>query len=113
MQATLSTLLGVAAGCIGLYSLVPQVVKCCRTGDVAAISLRMFAVRTFGLLLWTVYGYALGSLPVLIFSALGLMLSSVILVLKVRGSRTQLTGESCRQEQPDRKDTSAAETVTG
>jgi MtN3 and saliva related transmembrane protein len=93
MDVSLSTLIGSAAGCIGLYSFVPQVVKCCRTGDVAAISLRMFAVRTFGLLLWTVYGYALGSLPVLIFSALGLVLSTVILVLKVRGSRMRPAGD--------------------
>ena len=113
MQATLSTLLGVAAGCIGLYSLVPQVVKCCRTGDVAAISLRMFAVRTFGLLLWTVYGFALGSLPILVFSALGLLLSSVILVLKVRGSRTQPAGEDCRQHQPDQRASGTAEAVAG
>ena len=48
MDVSLSTLIGSLAGCIGLYSFVPQVVKCCRTGDVAAISLRMFAVRTFG-----------------------------------------------------------------
>jgi MtN3 and saliva related transmembrane protein len=113
MDVSLSTLIGFAAGCIGLYSFVPQVVKCCRTGDVAAISLRMFALRTFGLLLWTVYGYALGSLPVLIFSALGLVLSIVILVLKVRGARTQPTGESCRQDQPDQKDSGTAEPVAG
>ena len=113
MDVSLSALIGSAAGCIGLYSFVPQVVKCCRTGDVAAISLRMFAVRTVGLLLWTVYGFALGSMPVLVFSALGLMLSSVILVLKVRGSRAQLTGETCRHEQPDRKVTSAVEPVAG
>ncbi|MEE1611908.1 SemiSWEET family sugar transporter [Microvirga sp. CF3016] len=113
MDVSLSTLTGSAAGCIGLYSFVPQVVKCCRTSDVTAISLRMFAVRTFGLLLWTIYGFALGSLPVLIFSALGLVLSSVILVLKIRGSRMQLAGESCRQHQPDRKDASAAEPMTG
>ena len=113
MDVSLSTLIGSAAGCIGLYSFVPQVVKCCRTGDVAAISLRMFAVRTFGLLLWTIYGYALGSLPVLVFSALGLVLSSVILVLKVRGSHTQPTSESCRQHQPDQKNAGAAEPVAG
>jgi MtN3 and saliva related transmembrane protein len=83
MQTMLATLIGFAAGCIGLYSFVPQVVKCCRTGDTAAISLRMFAVRTVGLLLWTVYGFVIGSL------ALGLFLSAVILVLKVRGSRMQ------------------------
>ena len=98
MEVSLSTLVGTAAGCIGLYSLVPQVMKCCRTGDVAAISLRMFAVRIFGLMLWTVYGFALGSLPVLVFSALGLILSSVILVLKVRGARSQSMEESCHQE---------------
>jgi MtN3 and saliva related transmembrane protein len=52
----------------------------------------MFAVRTFGLLLWTVCGFALGSLPVLVFSALALVPSSVILVLKLRGFRTQPAG---------------------
>jgi len=63
MEVSLATLPGVAAGCIGLYSLIPQVVKCCRTGGVAALSMRMFAVRTFGLLLWTVYEFALGAYP--------------------------------------------------
>jgi MtN3 and saliva related transmembrane protein len=98
MQSMLPTLVGVAAGCIGLYSLVPQVLKCCRSGETAAISLRMFALRIFGLVLWTVYGFALGSLPVLIFSALGLVLSSVIVVLKVRGARTQSTDEPSRDD---------------
>jgi MtN3 and saliva related transmembrane protein len=99
MLMTLPTLVGFAAGCIGLYSLVPQVMKCCRTRDVGAISLRMFAVRTFGLLLWTGYGFALGSLPVLVFSALGLVLSAVILVLKLRGSRPEPVARSRHQEQ--------------
>jgi MtN3 and saliva related transmembrane protein len=113
MDVSLATLSGFAAGCIGLYSFVPQVIKCCRTGDVAAISLRMFAVRTFGLLLWIIYGYALGSLPVLIFSALGLVLSSVILLLKVRGSRLQPAGESCRQDGREQKASGTAEPVAG
>ena len=111
MQATLPTLVGFAAGCIGLYSFVPQVLKCCRTGDTAAISLRTFAVRTFGLLLWTVYGFALGSLAVLVFSALGLVLSAVILVLKVRGSRLQEADESCRQNAAPQQVPGAAEPV--
>jgi len=98
VDVSLSTLIGTTAGCIGLYSLVPQVTKCCRTGDVAAISLRMFAVRIFGLVLWTVYGFALGSLPVLVFSALGLALSSVILFLKIRGTRLTITERPCDQE---------------
>ena len=111
MDLSLATLIGSAAGCIGLYSFVPQVVKCCRTGDVAAISLRMFAVRTFGTLLWTLYGFALGSLPVLVFSALGLLLCSSVLVLKVRGSRRQpVSGCGC-EDRPMQQISDAAEPV--
>ena len=87
MQASLPTLVGLLAGCLSTYSFVPQVWKCWRTGDTEAISLRMFAVRAFGLLLWAIYGFAVESLPVLIFSSLGLILSSIVLTLKVRGSR--------------------------
>ena len=112
MDTSLPALAGFAAGCIGLYSFVPQVVKCCRTGDVAAISLRMFAVRTLGLLLWTAYGYALGSLPVLIFSALGLILSSVVLMLKARGSRQQPTSENGQQDPQEQKASDTTEPVT-
>jgi uncharacterized protein with PQ loop repeat len=46
----------------------------------------MFAVRALGLVLWCVYGYFAGSLPVVIFSSLNLVLSIAILVLTVRGS---------------------------
>ena len=83
----LAILIGLVAGCLGTYSFVPQVLKCWRTGETAAISLRMFAVRTFGSLLWTIYGFVVGSIPVLIFSAVALLLCSTILVLKVRGGR--------------------------
>jgi hypothetical protein len=39
----------------------------------------------------------------LIFSALGLMLSSVKLVLKVRGSRMQAAGEGCHENLREQK----------
>src|SRR4028118_2380717 len=87
MDAMLPTLIGLIAGCIGTYSFVPQVLKCWRTGETGAISLRMFVFRTFGASLWTLYGFVIWSLPVLIFSAVGLLLCSTILVLKVRGNR--------------------------
>ena len=49
----------------------------------------MFVVRAVGLALWTFYGLVIGSLPVLAFSASGLIPSFTILILKLRGSRTQ------------------------
>ncbi len=88
MDVMLPTIVGLAAGCLGIYGFVPQILKCWRTGETAAISLRMFAVRAIGALLWTIYGFVVWSLPVLIFSAVGLLLCSTILVLKVRGNRS-------------------------
>lgn len=78
-----------SARCRGTYGFVPQAVKCWRTGETEAISLRMFAVRAFGLLLWTIYGFAVWSLPVLIFSALGLLFSCIILGFKLREPQTR------------------------
>ena len=78
---------GLVAGCLSTYSLVPQVLKIWREGDAEAVSKRMFAVRTFGLALWAVYGYVAGSLPITIFSSLSLLLSAAILVLKARAAR--------------------------
>ena len=86
---SLPVLVGLLAGCLSTYSLVPQVLKCWRLGDAEAVSLRMFAVRAFGLVLWTAYGFVVGSLPVLIFSALSLVLSAAILALKIRSAKTQ------------------------
>ena len=100
----LATLIGLAAGCLGTYSFVPQVLKCWRTGETGAISLRMFAVRTFGALLWSFYGFVLGSLPVLIFSAVGLVLCSAILALKLRGQRSaraEPAGQALMSEESD------------
>ena len=47
----------------------------------------MFATRAFGLVLWCVYGFFAGSLPVVIFSTVNLCLSVTILVLTIRNSK--------------------------
>jgi MtN3 and saliva related transmembrane protein len=78
---------GLVAGCLSTYSLVPQALKIWREGEAEAVSKRMFATRSFGLALWTVYGYVAGSVPMLIFSSLSLLLSAAILVLKMRAAR--------------------------
>ena len=78
---------GLVAGALSTWSFVPQILKIWREGDTEAISLRMFALRAFGLTLWTVYGFGIGSVPIIIFSVLNLVASAVILVLKIRTSR--------------------------
>jgi MtN3 and saliva related transmembrane protein len=83
---SLPTLVGLVAGCMSSWSLVPQLLKCWREGLTEAVSKRMFAARAFGLVLWCIYGYFAGSLPVVIFSAINLVLSIAILALTMRES---------------------------
>jgi MtN3 and saliva related transmembrane protein len=89
---SLPTIIGLIAGCLSSWSLVPQLLKCWREGLTEAVSKKMFATRAFGLVLWCIYGYFAGSLPVVIFSSLNLVLSITILVLTIRNSSAEAQG---------------------
>ena len=73
LSTSLPTVVGLIAGCLSSWGLVPQVLKCWREGLTEAVSKKMFATRAFGLVLWCIYGYFAGSLPVVIFSSLNLV----------------------------------------
>ena len=85
MQAWLPTILGLVAGCCSTFAFVPQVLKIWREGDTDAISLRMYVMRVAGFVLWLAYGFALGSVPLVVFNVLNLLLGGTILALKLRG----------------------------
>ncbi len=85
MQAWLPTVLGLVAGCCSTAAFVPQVLKIWREGDTRAISLRMYLMRVAGFVLWLAYGLALGSVPLIVFNVLNLLLGGTVLALKVRG----------------------------
>jgi MtN3 and saliva related transmembrane protein len=87
LSISLPTIIGLIAGCLSSWSLVPQLLKCWRDGLTEAVSKRMFATRALGLVLWVIYGFFAGSLPVVIFSSINLVLSITILVLTLRNSR--------------------------
>ena len=86
LSISLATTIGLVAGCLSSWSLVPQLLKCWRDGLTEAVSKKMFATRAFGLVLWVVYGFFAGSPPVMIFSSVNLVLSITILVLTLRNS---------------------------
>jgi MtN3 and saliva related transmembrane protein len=84
LSISMATSIGLVAGCLSSWSLVPQLLKCWRDGLTEAVSKKMFATRAFGLVLWIVYGFFAGSPPVVIFSSINLALSITILVLTLR-----------------------------
>ncbi len=87
MEGWLPTILGTVAGILSTSSFVPQVLKAWREGNTEAISMKMYVVTVSAFTLWTVYGFVIGSMPLIIFNVLSLILSGTILVLKLRGSR--------------------------
>jgi MtN3 and saliva related transmembrane protein len=86
MEGWLPTVLGTVAGLLSTSSFVPQVWKAWREGQTEAISKRMYIVTVSAFVLWTVYGFVIGSLPIIVFNILSLVLSATILVLKLRSS---------------------------
>ena len=87
-------LVGLAAGTLTTIAFVPQVLKTWRTKSGEDISLGMFLLFSTGVLLWLLYGLAIGSLPVILANAVTLLLSLAVLVLKLRYDRApQPAGE--------------------
>lgn len=81
---SLTLVVGLVAGILSTIAFVPQVVKIWREGDCDAISLRMYAWRCVGFVLWLAYGIALGSVPLVLVNIISLALGTVILVLKLK-----------------------------
>ena len=82
--------LGYIAATLTTASFVPQAWLTLRTRNVAGISLGMYSAFTLGVLLWLLYGIAIGEWPIIIANALTTALAATILVTKIvveRGHR--------------------------
>ena len=80
-------LIGALAGVLTTIAFVPQVLKIWRSGTAEDISLLTFSLYSAGLLLWLLYGIALGSLPLMVANGITFLLTLSVLVLKLRHMR--------------------------
>ncbi len=94
MAAWWPTALGLAAGLCTSLSFLPQVIKAWREGDTEAISRRMYVVSLTAFGLWIVHGVMVGSLPIIVFNALNVILGGIVLWLVLRGRKASQTGAS-------------------
>ena len=76
-------LLGLIAGLFTTIAFVPQVVKIWKSKHAHDISLAMFAIFSAGVALWIVYGFIIGSLPVILANSVTFALALAILILKL------------------------------
>lgn len=76
--------LGYLAALLTTGSFLPQVLYTLRTRDTRSISLSMYLMLVCGTGTWLLYGLSISALPVVLANALSMLMSSVILVMKLR-----------------------------
>jgi MtN3 and saliva related transmembrane protein len=81
----LTTIVGLLAAIGTTASHVPQLLKAWRTGETSDLSLRMLCILWSGLALWVIYGLRKEDLVIILSNAIGVLLLSVIIGLKLRG----------------------------
>ncbi|HVZ25270.1 MAG TPA: SemiSWEET transporter [Sediminibacterium sp.] len=76
--------LGLAAAVCTTISFLPQAIRTIRTKDTSGISLFMYALFTFGTLLWLLFGLFTGNIPIVAANAVTLVFSVIILFYKIK-----------------------------
>jgi MtN3 and saliva related transmembrane protein len=84
MSATALNVLGFLAGVLTTGAFIPQALKIWKTRSARDVSLGMYAVFTSGVVLWLVYGIALGSVPIIVANVFTLVLALAVLLMKLR-----------------------------
>ena len=80
----LAELIGIIAGLLTTVAFLPQAVKIWRSKSAKDVSLAMFVCFCAGIVLWVIYGFMLGALPVILANVLTLCIAAAILVFKTR-----------------------------
>ncbi len=77
-------ILGFAAALLTTLCWLPQAMKTIRTRDTRALSLIAQSSLTTGVVLWLIYGWLIGNLPLIFAHCVSLVLVGTILVMKLR-----------------------------
>jgi MtN3 and saliva related transmembrane protein len=77
-------ILGYFAGSLVVLSLLPQVIHSWRTKSAEDLSLSRYIIYTIGLILWVTYAVLINNGPVAVMNALGLVLATMILYLRIK-----------------------------
>jgi MtN3 and saliva related transmembrane protein len=84
LESTLITILGFVAAFFTTFALLPQGIRAIKTKHTKDLSLPMVLMTTFGILLWLIYGIIINDMPLVFANGLGLIFSSINLVMKLR-----------------------------
>ena len=88
MTPDIANIIGLLAGSLTTVAYIPQVIKIWKTKSAEDLSTGMFVILSAGIFLWLVYGFLIGSLPVILANGVTLVFSGFVLVLKIRYRQT-------------------------
>ena len=82
MDATV--LIGYLAGTLTTVSFLPQVIRSHKTRSTHDISFKMLLLFGAGMLLWTIYGILVNSMPIISANVITFALVVVLMAMKVK-----------------------------
>jgi MtN3 and saliva related transmembrane protein len=77
-------IIGYIAGALTTISFVPQVHRAWKLKETRDISLAMLLLFAAGILLWTLYGFWTGSLPIIAANVMTFFLILILLGMKIQ-----------------------------
>ena len=77
-------IVGFTAGALTTIAFVPQVIKIWKSKRASDISMGTFAIFSFGVTMWLLYGIQLGAVPIILANGMTLVLSLIILFFKIK-----------------------------
>jgi MtN3 and saliva related transmembrane protein len=77
-------LIGYIAGALTTLSFVPQVTRAWKLKETRDLSLAMLLLFAAGVLLWTLYGIWIGSMPIIAADVITFILILVLLWMKIK-----------------------------
>ncbi len=76
--------IGAAGAVLTTICWLPQAVRVVRTKDTRAISLATNLIFATGILLWLIYGIAIGNWPLIAANTISMLFTLVIIAMKLR-----------------------------
>ena len=77
-------LLGWFAGALVTLSLLPQIIRVFKLRSAREISLLFNTMLLIGVLLWMSYGIVEGDMPIIVWNAIGAVLTALLLYAKLK-----------------------------
>lgn len=77
-------IIGLVAAVLTTASFLPQVFKTHKTKNTSGLSLTMYVVFFIGVILWTIYGFFINSLSVILANSFTAILALYLIFMKVK-----------------------------